>query len=138
MYYSKTTAGFYDPAIHGNNIPADAVEISAERHAEVLAGQSKGQQITADEYGYPMLIMPIIVPYIPQSVTMRQCRLQLLADGHLDDISTAIATMGAAAQIEWEYGTSVERVSPIATALQVLLNWGDARVDAFFVSAGGV
>ena len=76
--------------------------------------------------------------HIPQSVTMRQCRLQLLADGHLDDISTAIATMGAAAQIEWEYGTSVERVSPIATALQVLLNWGDARVDAFFVSAGGV
>lgn len=55
MFYSKTTGGFYDEAIHGENIPADAVEISAEEHASLLAGQSSGKLIVADETGHPVL-----------------------------------------------------------------------------------
>lgn len=58
MHYSKSTGGFYDATIHGDNIPADAVEITAEYHAELLAAQSSGKQITADESGYPIAIDP--------------------------------------------------------------------------------
>ncbi|MES2237611.1 MAG: hypothetical protein V4500_07665 [Pseudomonadota bacterium] len=39
-------------------IPADAVEITAEAHAELLAGQSSGKQIVADLDGRPMLVDP--------------------------------------------------------------------------------
>lgn len=55
MFYSKTTGGFYDTAIHGDNIPSDAVEITAEQHAALLEGQSQGQQIVGDESGHPVL-----------------------------------------------------------------------------------
>lgn len=58
MFYSKQTGGFYDTAIHGDNIPADAVEITAEEHAALLTGQSQGKLIQADEDGSPILIDP--------------------------------------------------------------------------------
>lgn len=58
MFYSKTTGGFYDAAIHGDNIPADAVEITAEEHAALLAGQSAGKIISADADGRHVLIDP--------------------------------------------------------------------------------
>ena len=58
MFYSKQTCGFYDTAIHGDNMPDDAVEISAEQHAALLQGQSEGKVIAADENGYPILQDP--------------------------------------------------------------------------------
>ncbi|WP_324009742.1 DUF4376 domain-containing protein [Aeromonas dhakensis] len=58
MLYSKTTGGFYDRSIHGENIPADAVEITTNDHTALLAAQSSGQQITANENGYPVAIDP--------------------------------------------------------------------------------
>lgn len=58
MFYSKSTGGFYDAAIHGDAIPADAVEITTEDHAALLAGQSNGKRIVADVDGRPMLADP--------------------------------------------------------------------------------
>lgn len=58
MFYSAQTAGFYDPAIHGANIPTDAVEITAEEHAALLAGQSAGKMIDVGPDGAPVLIDP--------------------------------------------------------------------------------
>lgn len=58
MYYAKSTGGFYDRAIHGASVPADAVEITAEEHAALLAGQGQGKIITADSGGFPVLADP--------------------------------------------------------------------------------
>ena len=58
MYASKTTRGFYDAAIHGDNMPADVVEITTEVHAAMLDGQSNGKVIDFDEAGYPFLANP--------------------------------------------------------------------------------
>lgn len=58
MFYAKSTNGFYDEAIHGDNIPADAVEITAEEHAALLEGQSQGKLIQADSNGRPVLVDP--------------------------------------------------------------------------------
>ena len=58
MFYSKTTGGFYDPAIHGDNIPADAIEITKEEHAALMEGQSQGKLIQADANGRPVLVNP--------------------------------------------------------------------------------
>lgn len=62
MYYSKQTNGFYTLEIHGNNIPADAVEITAEDHAALLAAQARGQIIRPDENGYPAAVTPPAPP----------------------------------------------------------------------------
>lgn len=58
MFYSKSTDGFYDTAIHGDNIPSDAVEITTEQHQALLEGQLQGKIIAADENGYPILVDP--------------------------------------------------------------------------------
>jgi len=58
MFYAKSTGGFYDTAIHGDNIPADAVEITVEEHAALLAGQSSGKRIVAEANGGPVLQDP--------------------------------------------------------------------------------
>ena len=55
MFYSPTTGGFYDRKIHGDAIPADAVEITCDEHAALLAGQSAGLRIEADDHGHPVL-----------------------------------------------------------------------------------
>ncbi|WP_409302212.1 phage tail protein [Pseudomonas sp. KCJK8993] len=65
MYFSAQTGGFYDPEMHGpfepGNpscvIPSDAVEISRERWAELLAGNAAGQIITVKK-GLPVLADP--------------------------------------------------------------------------------
>lgn len=71
MFYSKSTSGFYSRDIHGDNIPADAVEITAEQHAALLEGQSQGKIISADENGHPILIdpPPLTAEQIQEAVT---------------------------------------------------------------------
>ena len=54
IYYSKFNQAFYDNTIHAS-IPEDAVEISLEQHAALLAGQSNGQVIMPDKDGKPVL-----------------------------------------------------------------------------------
>ncbi|MGU5686639.1 hypothetical protein ACV1DN_20915 [Aeromonas allosaccharophila] len=58
MFYSKSTGGFYDVAIHGDNMPGDVVEITAEEHVGLLAGVSARQGIESDADGYPFLTAP--------------------------------------------------------------------------------
>lgn len=58
MFYSSQTGGFYSREIHGDNIPADAVEITADDHAALIEGQSQGKLIQADAKGRPVLADP--------------------------------------------------------------------------------
>lgn len=58
MFYSTKNGGFYAREIHGDNIPADAVEITIEEHQALLEGQSQGKRIVADANGYPVLADP--------------------------------------------------------------------------------
>lgn len=54
LYYSQSTGGFYDDQIH-SRLPEDAVAISPEQHAALLAGQSSGQVIMPGKDGKPVL-----------------------------------------------------------------------------------
>lgn len=55
MFYSQATGGFYDKGIHGDNMPNDVVEISADEHSMLLGGQSNGKIIAPNGNGYPVL-----------------------------------------------------------------------------------
>ena len=76
MFYSAGTKGFYNPAIHAS-MPPDVVKISSERHAELLAGESAGQRIEADENGAPILVAP--QPQLPTADALCQ-RIDTSAD----------------------------------------------------------
>lgn len=54
-FFSPTARGFYTPEIHAT-IPEDAVEITAEQHAALLAGQAMGYTIGLDQDGMPALV----------------------------------------------------------------------------------
>jgi hypothetical protein len=54
MFYSPSTRGFYSTELHGNNIPADVVEITDAEHAALLEGQSQGKMIVPGADGKPI------------------------------------------------------------------------------------
>ena len=56
-YYSKTTCGFYDPAINAS-MPPDAVEVTDVAYEALFAAQSAGQIISADSNGNPVAAPP--------------------------------------------------------------------------------
>lgn len=76
---------------------------------------------------------PVVI--IPQAVTMRQARLQLAVLGVYQTVNAAVATMGDAAQIEWEYAAEVDRSNPITQGIVQLLGWTEAETDAYFTAA---
>ena len=90
IFSSAATGGFYDSAIHlPEQIPADAVEISVERHQELLHGQSNGQVIDFSPVNGPTLVDP--APYVAPDVTRigrAQGKKQLIAAGLYDQVKS--------------------------------------------------
>ena len=88
------------------------------------------------EYRYADGVLTLLVP---QSVTMRQARLALLAAGKLAAVNSAIAAMtgaaGDTARIEWEFSSEVQREQPLVLALGGMLGMSEAQLDALFVAA---
>ncbi|QBH97341.1 tail fiber assembly protein [Limnobaculum zhutongyuii] len=54
IFFSPNPLGFYDSVLN-TDIPANAVEISAEKHAELINGQAAGKVISFKN-GEPVLI----------------------------------------------------------------------------------
>lgn len=77
MYYSKSTKGFYTKDIHGDNIPAEAVEVSIDDYNALMEGQSNGMMIVPNDNGHPMLVAQEIVE--PVQPTKEQLLAQLQA-----------------------------------------------------------
>jgi hypothetical protein len=75
----------------------------------------------------------------PASITMRQCRLQLLALNKLALVDGIIDAMPepqkSAAKIEWEYAAAVERNSPLVENLGLALDLDGAEMDTLFMDA---
>ena len=121
MFYSASTNGFYAPEIHGDNIPADAVEITEAEHAALLEGQSNGKRIVADESGRPILQDP--PPPTPEQIMQRlEARVQLWLDEQAralgyDDIKSAVsyAEEPAVPQFQRE-GQALRRLRSLAWA----------------------
>lgn len=53
IFYSKTTRGFYLSEVHGDNRPADCVEITEARYKDLLEGQRQGRMIVPGADGSP-------------------------------------------------------------------------------------
>jgi hypothetical protein len=84
-YYSPSTRGFYTPEIHGT-IPADAVSITAELYASLLAGQSSGKIIMPPDAGHALPYLAEAPPLTPEQVAAMR-REEIL--GQLDALDAA-------------------------------------------------
>lgn len=72
MYFSKSIGGFYLATIHGDNVPTDSVEITADYHENLMQEQARGKQIIGDDNGYPIAIDP---PEQVRTVTSLQAEI---------------------------------------------------------------
>lgn len=132
MLYSKTTRGFYNHEIHGENIPDDCIEITDEYHIELINGQSNGKQISCDENGYPVLIDAIITRQKVTQVSMRQAQLALLKNDLLDDVESAVGSMSRDMQIAWDKSSVVNRDDCLVISMAELLGLSESQMDDLF------
>lgn len=126
MFTSKTARGFYDAAINVS-MPDDVVEISAERHAELLVGQSEGKVITWGDDGFPVLVDPLPPSHEELAIVERAWRDRRLSetDGvvarHRDELEERVDTTLTPAQyIELQEYRRVLRNWPQAKAFPLL------------------
>ena len=76
IYYSASTAGFYDDGIH-TTLPSDVVEITREEHQALLVAQSEGKIITAGADGRPEALAPA-PPSLDEAKTAARAKVDAL------------------------------------------------------------
>jgi hypothetical protein len=106
-FYSPNTGGFYLESVHGDTMPLDVVEVSVEEHAALMAGQTAGKRIQANEQGLPVLVDPpapsaadVIrqsIGALEASVTPRRLREAVLGvdNGWLQSVDAQIVALRA-------------------------------------------
>lgn len=116
-YYAKSTGGFYNTSINGNDIPADAIEITDGCHASLLDAQSQGKKIITDDNGFPVAIDP--PP--PAAKSEEDLALYILSkrDGLLE--SASIRTSPLQDAVDLGIATDDEKSE--------LLKWKKYRID---------
>jgi hypothetical protein len=99
----------------------------------------EGVVVTAAEQQTAYVTATLTKQRQSMEISMRQCRLALLAEGKLADVGTAIAALPeptkSAASVEWEYGAVVDRLSPFVATLGLAIGYSDAELDTLFTSA---
>lgn len=80
-----------------------------------------------------IVIVPDPVPQIQiREIDARRLRLALFQRGELSMVTSAIASLGEAAKIDWEYASFIREDYPLVTALSTNLG---LDVDAIFTLA---
>ncbi len=77
----------------------------------------------------------VIPATVPKSITPRQCRLVLMAQGLLAQVEEMIVSQDEATRITWEYALEFRRDDPLLNALAQNLGLTDAQIDEFFFAA---
>lgn len=75
IFYSHNNGGFYSTAIHGENIPRSAVEITAAKHAELIAGLNAGKAIKMEGLTPVLTDRQIPIPDLQNRAIARVSRM---------------------------------------------------------------
>lgn len=86
----------------------------------------------------PYVPPPEPEPVVPDRVTARQFKLQLLASGLLDQVEGWIATQSQAVQIAYANSGTFVRDEPMMQSGFAALGFTPTQIDAFFTAAAGI
>ncbi len=106
MFYSVSTGGFYDSAIHGSAMPVDSVEITEEEHLALLEGQSTGKLIRPDVNGRPELQDP--PP--PTLDEVKAVQIAQIDAAYADAIQQPVQYMGTVFQADFDSQDTMTKV----------------------------
>lgn len=118
-YWSSASASYVETLPEGREFTPIASEIEL---SEVLA-----------PYG---LAGPAVI--VPERVTARQFKLQLLAAGLLDQVETWIAAQDQAVQIAYANSGTFLRTEPMMQTGFAALGFTSDQIDAFYVAAAAL
>ena len=134
MKYAVIRGGVAVEVVHANPAMLFVPDYAAQ-FVQVPDDVCAGWMLAAGEWSAPQ--PPAAV--VPQSVTMRQARLALLANNMLANVQTAINSLPepdkTKAQIEWEYSNALERNNSFVATLGAALGLNAAALDALFIQA---
>ena len=68
IFFLPSHGGFFESAIHGDAVPADAIEITGAQRSQLLAGISAGYSVAISGDDLPILIDP--PPYVPTATDL--------------------------------------------------------------------
>ena len=138
-YFTSEPSAFWNDAVH-KTIPEGAVEVTDEDYTALMAGQSEGKRIVADETGHPVLTkQESITPVVPTSVSRFQARAALLSAGLLEAADRAVAASeDQLAQMAWSEATVFRRDSPTIASFAATLGLSGEDVDSLFIAAAQI
>ena len=119
--------------IPSNLTDGDSVYLTDEE-AETYSDLTLVSQEEIEELGDVVKIL------IPESITKRQAKQQLLLDGKLNQVqevidSIADETKRMMAQLYWDDSTEFERIHPTLVGLGTALGLTEAELDMMFINA---
>lgn len=81
IYYSKSARGFFMEGINPEEqMPSDCVEITEQRHEELMQAQASGLEIVGDAGGKPTTIDPATIPMTPEQARAKRESLLIESD----------------------------------------------------------
>ena len=137
----RRARAYADPIAGSDVIFAKAVRLQAMgRHAEADQVQQQAiQRFEQIQRDYPMPPDADADQRKPRTtLTMRQARLYLEREGLLAQVDSMIGALDAAAQIEWQYSTTVEISSPIVQFMAHGLGLTEQQVQGIFDEASAL
>jgi len=75
---------------------------------------------------------------VPESITPRQCRLVLDAQGLLDKVEAMVKTQPRSVQLSWEWASEFKRNDPLLEQLATNLGITVQELDTFFIAAAAL
>lgn len=115
-----------------NNKVVNTIEVESLNFMSNLIDGSVGG--IGWEYVNGELIEPTPVIEVPQTITPRQLRLQLLTITLLDEVEALCAT-DKAMSIWFEYSLDFQRSHPMIEAMGLQLGMSETDMDNFFIEA---
>jgi hypothetical protein len=110
-------------------MPYTASSDDPEEYGRALFAEASAGEVA------PYVPLP---PAIPDRVTARQFKLQLLAAGLLDQVEAWIASQSQAVQIAYNNSGTFVRDEPMMQAGFAALGFTPEQIDAFFTAAAAL
>ena len=152
IFYSPQLRGFYNTAVHGDAIPADAIEINNEQRIEIRRELGLGKLVTYEggAFVFTTSTTPIETIRARTSIPKGEFCMGLSALGILSDADALSASrnnwpaamdgfldfltpaQALEVQIEWATCQNVERMHPFVLTLASWASLSDETVDTLF------
>lgn len=122
-------------ALNAHQFTVDVPAPTAHPLVEHIVREHKGRfQVLPYPPSPPDTVEPT-EPQVPQRISARQIRLQLLAIDKLNDVEAYVAAQAPETKIAWEYATEFDRLNPLFVQASQALGFTEEQRDQFFISA---